>query len=328
MKILLTGANGLLGSQIAKRLISDGHSVRAIKRASSKLHLLGDAAQKIEWFDGDVRDIHSLQEAMRGVTHLIHSAALISFQPEDTLTMMQVNIDGTANVMNAALEAGVQKALHVSSVAAFGRPKGISVVNETLDTKDSKDNFNYYRSKFMGERETWRAYAEGLNVAIINPSTILGEGDWNKEPNIAFEYAYKNYPFYMPGSNGFVDVRDVVEIAVRILFSDINGEQFIVSAETLSLREFQNMLADELGKKRPKIGVGKGLAAVAWRTEWLAQKITGKRPLLTRETALLTQTKFQYSNEKIKNTLNYSFIPIRQSVSDYCKMYLRDRLNR
>lgn len=325
MKILLTGANGLLGSQIAKKLLAAGHSVRAIKRSTSNLKLLGDAAEKIEWFEGDVRNIHSLQNAMQGVTHLVHSAALISFLAEDEKRLMQTNVEGTANIMNAALEAGLQKVVHVSSVAAFGRPKGVSLIDETLDTKDSKDNFNYYRSKFLGEREAWRAHAEGLNVVIINPSTILGEGDWDKEPNVAFDYAYKNYPFYTQGANGFIDVRDVAEIAVRLLFSEINGEQFIVTAETLALRDFQNMLADEFGKKRPTIAIGRGLTSLVWRAEWLLQKVAGKRPLLTKETAQLTQTKFDYSNAKIKAALNYSFIPIRQSVSDYCKVYLRDK---
>lgn len=324
MKILLTGANGLLGSQIAKNLLDKGYAVRAIKRASSDLKLLGNYAEKIEWFDGDVRDIHSLENATQHITHLIHCAALISFLPEDENALMQINVQGTANVMNAALEANVSKVLHVSSVAAFGRPKGVALIDETLDVKDSKDNFNYYRSKFLGEREAWRAQAEGLNVVVINPSTILGEGNWNKEPNIAFDYAHKNYPFYTQGTNGFVDVRDVSEIAVRLLLSEIKNEQFIVSAENLALREFQNFLADEFGKKRPFFGIGKGIMNMVWRGEWLLQKATGKRPLMTRETAQLTQAVFNYNNEKIKSALNYSFIPVRESVREYCTAYLKD----
>ncbi|HEY0261792.1 MAG TPA: SDR family NAD(P)-dependent oxidoreductase [Chitinophagales bacterium] len=325
MKILLTGANGSLGSQIAKKLLANGHAVRAIKRATSDLKLLGNDAEKIEWFEGDVRDIFSLENAMQDITHLVHCAALISFLPEDENVLMQINVEGTANVMNAALEANLQKVLHVSSVAAFGRPKGVSIIDETLDTKDSKDNFNYYRSKLLGEREAWRANAEGLNVVIINPSTILGDGNWDKEPNIAFDYAYKNYPFYTQGANGFVDVRDVAEIAIQLLLSDVNNEQFIVSAENMALREFQNLLADEFGKKRPTISIGKWLTALAWRGEWVVQKISGKRPLLTKETAQLTQSTFAYSNEKIKTALNYSFIPVRESVCDYCKVYLSNR---
>lgn len=325
MKVLVTGANGLLGSQIAKKLLKEGLSVRAIKRASSDLKLLGDNAKEIEWIEGDIRNIFSLENAMRDVTHLVHCAALISFLPEDEEKLMQINVQGTANVMNAALEANLQKVLHVSSVAAFGRPKGIPVIDENIDVKDSKDNFNYYRSKFLGEREAWRAQAEGLNVVVINPSTILGEGNWDKEPNIAFDYAYRNYPFYTQGANGFVDVRDVAEVAVRLLLSEINNEQFIVSAENLALREFQNLLADGFRKKRPFIPMGKRLMNLVWRGEWVLQKTTDRRPLMTRETAQLTQATFAYSNEKIKSALNYSFIPVQQSVREYCPIYLRDK---
>lgn len=230
-QILLTGANGLLGSQIAKRLIRKGYSVRAIKRNKSDLRLLGDDVQSIEWVEGDVRDIVSLEAAMIGVSTVIHCAAMISFVPEDAEVMMQVNAVGTANVVDAALHCGVKKLVHISSVAAFCRPKGVALIDEHLDIKDSKDNFNYFRSKFYGEREAWRGLAEGLDVVVLCPSTILGGGFWDMEPNKLFAQIHRGYPFYTTGVNGFVDVRDVADVALLVLDKGISGEKFIVSSE-------------------------------------------------------------------------------------------------
>lgn len=321
-KIFITGASGLLGSTIARMLLRKGYSVKALKRHSSKLDLLGNDADKVEWVIGDVGDVLLLEEAMQDCDWAIHSAALISFIKSDAQNMMDVNFHGTANVMNAALGAGIKRMLHVSSVAAFGRPKGVNIIDEQLDIKDSKDNYHYYRSKFYGEREAFRAHAEGLDVVIINPSTILGGGYWDMEPNRLFPQVDTGLPFYTTGVNGFVDVRDVAKIAISLLESSLSGEKYIVSAVNASFKDVMWQIADELKTKRPNWQVTKLLAEIAWRGDVLTAKIKGTKPLVTKEVASVARESFQYSNQKITQTLGYTFSPLHDTIRDTAALYL------
>jgi dihydroflavonol-4-reductase len=324
-RIFVTGATGLLGSVICRKLIKDGHQITAIKRATSKLDLLGDLAAKINWIEGDVRDIESLDEGMKNSEYLIHCAAMISFVPEDAEAMMQINVEGTANVMNSALINNIKRVLHVSSVAAFGRPKGVAIIDEELDIKESKDNFHYYRSKFLGEREALRAHAEGLNLAIINPSTILGGGYWDMEPNKLFAQIHNGYYFYTEGCNGFVDVRDVAEVAIKVLFSDLSGEKFIVSAENISFKDLIWKIADEFKVKRPFLAANKYLGEIAWRLDTLKGKLTGKRPLVTKEVIEIALCEYRYNNEKVKKNFNFEFRKVDDTIKDVCELYKESR---
>jgi dihydroflavonol-4-reductase len=321
-KVFITGATGLLGSTIARMLITKGYSVKALKRQTSKLDLLGQDAHKIEWVVGDISDAILLEEAMQDCDWAIHSAALISFTKSDAQKLMDVNFHGTANVMNAALGAGIKRMLHVSSVAAFGRPKGVSIIDEQLDIKDSKDNYNYYRSKFYGEREAFRAHAEGLDVLIINPSTILGGGYWDMEPNRIFQQVDLGLPFYTTGVNGFVDVRDVAKVATALLESELSGEKYIVSATNASFKEVMWQIADELKTKRPDWRVTKLLAEIAWRADALTSKFKGTKPLITKEVASVARENFQYSNQKITQSIGYKFMPLSDTIRDTAALYL------
>ncbi len=321
-KIFITGATGLLGSTIARMLLRKGYSIKALKRHSSKLDLLGQDADKIEWVIGDLGDILLLEEAMQDCDWAIHSAALISFIKSDAQNLMDVNFHGTANVMNAALGAGIKRMLHVSSIAAFGRPKGVTIIDEQLDIKDSKDNYSYYRSKFYGEREAFRAHAEGLDVVIINPSTILGGGYWDMEPNRIFSQVDTGLPFYTTGVNGFVDVRDVAKVAILLIESNLSGEKYIVSATNASFKDVMWQIADELKTKRPNWQVTKLLAEIAWRADVFTAKLKGTRPLVTKEVASIARGSFQYSNQKIKQVLGYNFLPLRDTIRDTASLYL------
>ncbi|MCW3124771.1 MAG: NAD-dependent epimerase/dehydratase [Bacteroidetes bacterium] len=324
--VLVTGANGLVGSYLVKELIKKGERVRGLRRTSSDLSLLDGYTGQLEWVEGDVRDIFSLEEAMKGITKVYHVAALISMQPHDLDLMLSINAEGTANVVDAALGSGIEKLLYVSSVAAFGRPeRAVKMIDENYDVKDSKDNFAYYKSKLYAEREIWRGIAEGLNAVIINPSTILGGGFWNIPPNGLFGHVHSGLPFYTTGVNGFVDVRDVVEIAIRLMDSDISGEKFIVSSENLSFREVMWMAADAMKTRRPYIRSSKMLGEIAWRLEALIN-IFGKPPvLITRDSVALGQNDFYYNNDKVRKALNFTFRPVGDTIAEVAAAYLRSR---
>jgi nucleoside-diphosphate-sugar epimerase len=202
------------------------------------------------------------------------------------------------------------------------------MIDENLDVKDSKDNFAYFKSKLYAERELWRGIAEGLNAVIINPSTILGGGFWSMPPNAVFEQLYEGLPFYTTGVNGFVDVRDVVSVAIQLMDSDISAEKFIVSAENAPWHEVMWMAADAMKVKRPFIRVNKPIASLAWRLDALRALITRDTPIATRDSVTLARDDFRYSNDKVCRTLNFTFRPLGDTISETASAYLdslRDR---
>ncbi len=322
---LITGATGLLGSYLAKLLINKGEKVRAIKRVMSDTSLLGTYVDKIEWVEGDVLDIPSLEEAMEGVERVYHCAASISFIPREVDLMMRINIDGTANVMNVAMASGVKKLLHVSSTAAFGiAPEG-KLIDENYSDPNISKSFWYFRSKQYSEREAWRASEEGLNVVIVCPSTIIGGGWWDAEPNSLFNEIYNGLKFYTTSTNGFVDVRDVAQVMHRLMHSDISGEKFLVTSENLTFRELIWQMADELKVKRPSLEAGKFLRSIAWRMEAVKSLFTKHRPLITQESAALAAINFTYSNVKIRKALDYEFIPLNKTIVETAQVFLKSK---
>lgn len=320
--ILITGATGLLGSYLTRLLLSKGEKVRAIKRPASDFSLLGEAAAAVEWVEGDILDIPSLEAAMKGVEKVYHCAAHISLIPSETEYMMAVNIEGTANVMNAALYNGVKRMLHVSSIAAFGTAAAGKIMDENYADPNIGKSFSYYRSKQYGEREAWRAHAEGLEVVIACPSTILGAGWWDEEPVSLFRDVYQGLKFYVSSTIGFVDVRDAANSLYCLMESGIQGEKFIVSSENLSFRDVIWQIADSLQVKRPSMEAGKWLLALAWRMELIKNKLTGARPILTRESAKISLESFLFSNEKISAIPGCRFRPVKETIADTARVFL------
>ncbi len=328
--ILVTGGTGLVGSHLLTELVRSGKQVRAIKRGASNRSrveaLINDADlySNIEWIEADIMDIYSLIEVMDCVTHIYHCAAVISFNPADSANMLKVNVDGTANVVNAALEKGVKKLCFVSSIAAIGRTINGETVTEKTPWKTSPNNSKYAISKYGAEREVWRGSIEGLDAVIVNPSIIIGPGDWNTGSCKMFKQAWSGLKFYTTGINGFVDVRDVCRIMVQLMDSDIRNERYIISSENYPFRDLFNAACKALGKPLPYIKAGSWLSGLTWRLEALRSFFTGSRPLITKETARSANQQYYYSNEKIRKALNYNFIPVEESVKDTCAVFLKE----
>lgn len=283
--ILVTGGTGFVGAYVIKLLVEQGYQVRAIRRSSSKLPFFIPQAivEKVHWVNGDVLDIGSLEDAMEGAGAVIHSAAMVSFEPGAREEMLRVNIEGTANVVNIAIEKEIGRLVHISSVAALGRTEKEETVNEERQWVNTRVNTNYAISKYKAEIEVWRGIGEGMNAIIINPSTILGHGDWNTSSCAIFKSVYEELPYYTNGINGFVSVEDVARAVVQLLKSEISGERFIVNGENWSFRQMLSTIADGFGKKHPYRHVTPALGALAWRWEKLKSSLTGKRSLITRE---------------------------------------------
>jgi nucleoside-diphosphate-sugar epimerase len=221
-----------------------------------------------------------------------------------------------------ALEQAVRRFVHVSSVSALGRMNKGETVNEEKKWDNNKGQTNYAISKFYGELEVWRAIGEGLPAVIVNPSTILGVGDWNQSSCAIFKSVYHEFPWYSNGINGFVDVGDVAQAIVTLMETDIVGQRFILNGDNWSYRQLFNAIADGFGKKHPHREATPFLSAIAWRLEKAKSMFSGKRPLLTRESARVARSKTYFDNSKILQQIPaFRFTPLEKTIQRACEAY-------
>lgn len=320
--IAVTGANGLLGSFVIRKLIDTQTPFIAVKRKNSDTSLLSDVADKITWRDADILNPESLHESFAGVSGVIHCAAMVSFNPRDEEKLQLVNVEGTRNIVNACLILGLTRLLHVSSVAALGRQKDQTLITETNLWKDSPFNTVYGISKYKAELEVFRGQEEGLSTVIVNPSVILAPGDWDKSSAKLFKYAWKERPFYTDGSLNYVDVRDAASIIYQLYFSSLESERFIANGGTTTIKTFFDKLCVLLNKKAPGIKLSKNVLRVVARLELWRSYLTGSAPLITQETARLADTFFSYDNQKVKSALLYQFQTVDDTLS-WCAEFYR-----
>jgi dihydroflavonol-4-reductase len=320
--IAVTGANGLLGSFIVRKLIEQQKSFVAIKRADSDTSLLKDVASAIEWRDADILDAAAIDEVLQGVTHVVHAAAMVSFNPALEKKILNINVEGTRNIVNACLANNITRLVHISSVAALGRQKGQLLIDEQNKWTDSSVNSTYAESKYLAELEVFRGQEEGLSTVIINPSVILAPANWTKSSAQLFKYVWDQKPFYINGNLNYIDVRDVSDIVVQMLDQLIEGERFILNANSIPFIEFFTLVAKKLDRKPPFIMLNNTLLKTVAYAETLRSLVTRSEPLITQETARLAGTQFSYNNKKIKNTLKFEFKSIDTTLSWCCGYYL------
>ena len=324
VNILVTGGSGLLGRELIMQLLSLGKNVTAIY---NKTPLDGFDSKNLRTVQCNILDVIGLEEVMNGVNELYHCAGKVSFAPHEVNKLYKINVEGTANVVNAALNAGVKKMLHVSSVAALGRIREGETITENMQWTEETSNSKYGQTKYLGELEVWRGIAEGLNAVIVNPSLILGAGNWNESTTGIFQTVYNELPWYTNGSTGFVDVRDVARAMILLMESGVTAERFILSGENSSYRELFNKIADAFNKKRPSKKVTPLLAAAVWRWEAVKSRFTGRSPLITKETAATALAKVGFDNNKIKKWLpGFEFHQLDETVRTTCSL-LQQKLN-
>jgi nucleoside-diphosphate-sugar epimerase len=331
--ILVTGGTGLVGSHLLFDLITKGEKVRALKRASSKIELVrktfayySDKADelfdKIEWFDGDMLDHFSLEDALEGIEYVYHCAALVSFRKEDKKNMIDINVEGTRNLVDACLDAKIKKFCMVSSIAALGSPEeGEDTVTEKTPWSPEEKRSGYSVSKFQSELEIWRGIEEGLNAVIVNPSIILGPGQWDKGSSLLFSTVAKGLKYYTKGVTGYVDVRDVSKSMVQLMESEISKERFILNGEDCSYEFIFKSIAKHLGMEGPTKYASPKMTEFGWRLALVKSIFLFQKSGFTKETARASHNVKYFSNQKIKDALNFEFIPIEKSIKDTVKHY-------
>jgi dihydroflavonol-4-reductase len=329
--VVITGATGLLGSQLLFDLLEKGGSVRAVRRKDSSLANIKiafeyyhkpDLTGIVEWVEGDIYDPLFLLEACSGISEVYHCAADVSFRVTDKNKMHRINVEGTANVVNSCLENHVKRLCHVSSIGALGSCENGLPINENTPWKSNSPHSFYSETKYRAEQEVWRGIAEGLDAFIVNPSVIISPFQTDGAMGRLIEMVWKGMKYFTTGINAFVDVRDVSSAMIKLMEGEPSGERYITSAGNYSYKQIFEIIAENLNKKPPSIKAGKGLLQAALFASWLRKLFTGKEIELSPDLIRISSGVSLYSPEKFIKKTSHQFIPIEKSIKDLCATFL------
>jgi dihydroflavonol-4-reductase len=320
--IFVTGGTGFIGAYLLRALLNKGYTqIRALRRSNSPMDLVADFQDRIEWVEGDLLDTHRIDQYLREQTWVFHAAAMVSFDPRDRRQMRAINVDGTANLVNLSLLNDISKFLHVSSIAAIGRPEEVRPINEAEKWERNKKNSQYAISKYQAEMEVWRGMAEGLKVAIVNPSVVIGSGYWDRGTARFFRMLSQGYPFYPLGATGFVDVRDVADFSIALMESPIQDQRFILNGVNWSYQQFFQTISEALEVKPPRYIARPWMGNLLWRLEWVRARLFGATPLLTRESARSAQSSWEFINDRSRQALNFTYRPLEQTIRETAALW-------
>ncbi|MFT6338483.1 MAG: dihydroflavonol-4-reductase [Saprospiraceae bacterium] len=320
--ILITGGTGVLGIYIVETLLAEGfENIEVFSRGGSNDSLSFADHPNITFTKGDIAELHPLTEAIERSNYIIHAAAIVSFHPKKFDLMHSINVEGTTNVVNIALDANVKKMIHISSIAAIGRSKKSDIISESTTWSNSRYNSYYGITKYLAEQEVWRAHHEGLNMVIINPSLIMGGKTWNQSSLQIFKKVYDTLPYYTTGSTGIVDVQDIAKMTLFLLKSDINGERYIASGGNISYKDLFQKMASFMGRKAPQKSAPKWIMSIFWRLEKVRSFLSGKEPIITRETIRSSSHISKYDNQKSIDLGWGEYTGLDETLQMYCKEY-------
>jgi len=336
--VLVTGGTGLLGAHLLYRLASAKMKVRALTRLLSNIQRTrkifsyycnnpDELIESIDWVEGDISDLFALSDALENVTQVYHCAAYVSFSKKNKSRMFNINVNGTANLVNLLLTKENIKLMHVSSIAALGvNQSGKAITEETRFAIDGTNSL-YSLSKYFSELEVWRGITEGLNAVIVNPSVIIGPGNWDSGSALLFHTIAKKMKYYTNGTSGYVGVEDVVSIMLQLMESECKDEQFIISSENLDYETFFSLISDSLNNQPPSKQLTPQLVKLAYFGDTIISFILNREPKLTKSAIRTIFKKLSYSNEKIISQLNYKYTPIANTVEKVSRFYMSDHDN-
>lgn len=332
--VLVTGGTGLVGSHLLLKLTMNNTEVRALYRTEDKLaqvkkifsYYANDAASlfaKIDWVQGDILDIPSLENAFESINNVYHCAAYISFNPSDFKKLERINREGTANIVNICIAKGIKKLCHVSTIGTIGRTISNNQADE--ETEWTRQNANPYAiTKHLSEMEVWRGAQEELEVVIVNPGVILGPGFWNAGSGSFFKTAAKGYQYYPPGGSGFITINDVTNIMIALMDSGIYNERFILVAENLTYQEILKKIAISMDKKPPFKSLKFWQLNIGKFADRLRNLMTGSPRTITKNTIYGLKHPTTFNNEKIKKALNMEFEGLDEQVKFSSKLFISE----
>jgi len=314
----------------------DGEHVTAIHRAGSNKSIvrkvIGYSAvnatelyDRIEWIECDVCDFDRLVSAMKGSKVVYHCAGLVSFGKGQEESILKTNVQGTANIVKACLENHVEQLCHVSSNSALRISDKDTVVDESGKWEDNISHPPYWTSKHLAEEEVYKGIASGLSAVIVNPTIIIGPGNWEHSSSSFFPAIGKGMLFYTEGITGYVDVNDVVRAMIILTGKRITGERFLINSENLSYRQIFTMIAGSLGVRKPVFRVPEAFSFIIMPALKIYRFITGRNSPLTGDILKAAWAKVNFDNRKIIKETGISFIPVKKSIEATAAAYLSEK---
>jgi len=331
MSILLTGATGYLGSNLAKRLAKEGKDLVLLVRDPLRLPRMSGAG-KIEWIKGDLRDNVVLHSAVKRCETLIHTAALVKTWTKEHREFYEINVQVLRNLLVLAKEHGIRRFLYTSSFVVLGPSDGKVLVEQSRRQHQGFHN-DYERTKTQAHQMAMHAASEGFPIVILYPGVIYGPGprtDGNLVGNIIAKFLEGNLPGLIGDLRkkwSFSYVDDVVEGHLQALEKGKLGEGYILAGENLSLRDFLVRLSSLCGKPQPKLVIPYWIAWSLGRLETLRADLTGKPPQLTHEVVNIYKHDWAFSSQKAMRELGYQITPFAEGLKrtvEYHQSFLKN----
>ena len=323
--ILVTGATGFVGSAVVRALASRAARLRVLVRgASPRRNLEGIDCDVVQ---GDITDSTAVTSAFTGVRYLFHVAADYRLWAPDPSAITRANLEGTRTVMEAALDAGVERIVHTSSVATLRAADAVTVVDETEPLKESEAVGAYKRSKVAAERLVEAMVrSRGLPAVIVNPSTPIGPFDIKPTPTgrIVVEAARGRMPAFVDTGLNLVHVDDVAAGHILALEKGRIGERYILGGQNVSLRQILAVIAGLTGRRAPTLSLPRGpLWPLALAAETLAA-FTGREPFVTRDALKMASHYMFFTSAKAEQELGYAARPYEGALADALSWFRAD----
>jgi dihydroflavonol-4-reductase len=313
---LVTGASGHVGNNLVRHLLELGRTVRVFVRHQNPESLRG---LNVETYVGDVLQPASLQAAMSGVSSVFHLAGSISIDGRNHAHMRQVNVEGTANVVDACLQTGVERLVHFSSVHALSYlPKDQPIDERRPLALDPNKHLPYDQSKAAGELAVQAGIEQGLNVVVLNPVGIFGPHDFDPSPGGEFlkQLAHRQLPGLVKAGYYWVDVRDVAHAAVAVEASGRCGEKYILKGEYATFKSIADWVQDACGARPPLLNLPLWVARIAAPlVVWNSRRL-GTRPLVTPEAIQIVDCHQNIATDKAAIELGFQPRPLQETVTD------------
>lgn len=321
MPILVTGATGFIGANLVRALLESGSAVRVLVRPGSHPYNLHNLP--LEMVYGDLLDVSSLRAALNGCHTLYHVAAHYSLWTPDPNTLYAINVDGTTNLFQTALDLGLEKVVYTSSVATIGLPANGQPGDETLFLPLSQAIGHYKRSKVLAEQRAFAFCQQGLPVVIVNPSAPIGPWDVKPTPTgkIILDFLRRKMPAYLDTGLNFVDVRDVAQGHLLAAHYGKVGERYILGCRNMTLQDILQALAQVSGLAAPRIRLPYGIALTAGYLSEALSRVTHKPPRVPLSGVRMARHPMYFSAQKAIRELGLPQSPIEQAVQQAVQWY-------
>ncbi|HEY9792283.1 MAG TPA: NAD-dependent epimerase/dehydratase family protein [Candidatus Obscuribacterales bacterium] len=320
MKVLVTGASGFFGCSLVPALKAASHEAITFGRRQGIPRF---AHLNIEHRRGDISDSSSLTKAFDGIDVVIHMAGLVSYRKTDYLKLYQSNVVGTANVMQAALSAGVGRVIHMSSIAGMGIPPEGTVGTEGIEYNLSGRGLHYCDTKHGSELKALSFFTQGLPVIILEPGITFGEGDTHPHHHTIFRSMQKGGQIgYPKGGVMFSDIQDVVRTTINAMSQGRPGERYVVGSANLTFRDSSIALSKVIGGRIPVFPIPGAISELAGVASEAIVPLFGQTPKLTWQVAWLSQHKIFFSSDKAMKELGHKQTPFEETIRRTAPYYL------